>query len=144
MSPLNTMFKKLDKPKRLMLVDDSVFDLKINKLIATHTKLFEDIQTFISPGEALDYLASNVTDPNKLPQLILLDIQMPEMTGFEFMEKYAKLPQSLKDNCHVAMLSSTDDLTDINKAKANINIVKLLRKPLDPATIKQFVDDYYN
>ncbi|WP_460686010.1 response regulator [Niabella aquatica] len=114
----------------MVIVDDSPFDLRINSGIAGHTQLFKQILCFSSAEAALDFLIENLTNPEVYPLLILLDIQMPEMDGFEFMKRYERFPRSFKEKTNVVMLSSTDDLGDMTRVESDKNVVKLLKKPL--------------
>lgn len=122
---------KLSKPATLMLIDDSLLDLKINEKIAQHTNLFDNIIPFSSAQSAIDYLEDCNNTPDRLPQLILVDLQMPNIDGFEFIDKYTTLvPDSLRKNCLLAMLSSTEDCNQIHKAESNPNITQFIKKPL--------------
>lgn len=132
------------KPNLLIIVDDSTFDLKINSRIATHAGIFKQILCFSSAEATLDFLIENRDNKNIFPHIILLDIQMPEMDGFELMERFEKFPDSFKKQSKVVMLSSTDDLSDIARAETNKNILKLLKKPLQIQELKQVVSKYYN
>jgi CheY-like chemotaxis protein len=118
--------------KKVMLIDDNEIDLKINSKIISLAKLFEEIIICQSGEESLDYLSKYIDQPEKLPDFILLDIQMPEMDGFEFLDHYKRLPNDFTSRCPVAMLSSTLDFGDIKRAEANAFVVKLLKKPLLP------------
>ena len=95
---------------------------------------------FHSGIEALDYLGKYTDVPEMLPNFILLDIQMPEMDGFEFLERYKKLPKQIIDKCPVAMLSSTLDFGDIKRAEANAYVVKLLKKPLSIVELSKLLN----
>lgn len=130
------MRANVEKPLRVMLIDDNIIDLKINSKVILITKLFQDIIQFLSAEEALSYLNQHIEEPDLLPNLILLDIQMPEMDGFEFLDSYKAFPASLKDHCLIAMLSSTLDFGDIKKAEANPHVIKLLKKPLIMAELE--------
>lgn len=130
------MPSRLKRPVRVMLVDDNIIDLKINSKIIQLSGLFDEIIQCQSGEEAITYFNQHSGQPEQLPHLILLDIQMPEMDGFEFMEKYKRFPGQWKDNCLVAMLSSTLDFGDICKAEANPYVLKLLKKPLYPVELK--------
>lgn len=121
--------------KKVMLIDDNEIDLKINSKIISLAKLFEEIIICQSGEEGLDYLSKNINKHEKLPDFILLDIQMPEMDGFEFLDHYKRLPKDFTNRCPVAMLSSTLDFGDIKRAEANAFVVKLLKKPLLPAEL---------
>ncbi len=121
--------------KKVMLIDDNEIDLKINSRIISLTKLFDEIIICQSGEESLDYLNKHLNEPEKLPNFILLDIQMPEMDGFEFLDHYKRLPKNFTSLCPVAMLSSTLDFGDIKRAEANAYVVKLLKKPLTSAEL---------
>lgn len=129
-------FKKL---KRILMVDDSEIDLKINTKIVSLNRLSEEVTTCISAEEGLNYLRSNLPNANLLPDLILLDIQMPDMDGFGFLEEYQQLPAEFRESCTVIILSSTLDFGDIIRAEANQHVKKLLRKPLNAQELKDTI-----
>lgn len=134
---------KLPKPDTVMLVDDSGFDRKIVQRTISFTKTFENILVFPGAIEALDFITDNINAPEKLPQLILLDIQMPEMDGFEFIKRFAALPESLRKTMRIALLSSTDDLGDAAKADANLHVIKLIKKPLHPTVLFDLLKEHF-
>ncbi|MFV0607032.1 MAG: response regulator [Niabella sp.] len=134
---------KLPKPNTVMLIDDSHFDRLIISRTIEHTGLLHNIIIFPNATEALHYLQNNINNKNLLPQLILLDIQMPEVNGFDFMEQYILLPQYFTNTCIVAMLSSTEDPNDIAKAEANPQIVSLLKKPMHPNMLVHLLNTYF-
>jgi CheY-like chemotaxis protein len=84
--------------KKVMLIDDNEIDLKINSKLISLSNLFQEIIICQSGEEALDYLNRYRDDDDKLPNFILLDIQMPEMDGFEFLEQYKNSLQNLRIN----------------------------------------------
>lgn len=129
--------------KKVMLIDDNEVDLKINSKIISLSKLFDEIIQCKSGEEGLLYLGDHANDPDKLPDFILLDIQMPEMDGFEFLEYFKKLPKPLKDKCLIAILSSTLDFGDIKKAEANPYVTKLLKKPLLPKELEELLKKHF-
>ena len=133
----------LNNQKTVLLIDDNFVDLKINSKIIKLSNLFDEIITCQSGEEGLAYLSKVVKNDGKLPELILLDIQMPDMDGFEFLELYRKLPKKTADNCLIAMLSSTLDFGDIRKAEASLHVIELLKKPLFPTELEDLLKKYF-
>jgi CheY-like chemotaxis protein len=126
-----------------MLIDDNDVDLKINSKIITLSGLFDEILVCQSAEEGLSYLNKYVDKIDELPDFILLDIQMPEMDGFDFLEVYKNYPRALKEKCAIAILSSTLDFGDIKKAEANPHVIKLLKKPLFPKELEELLKKYF-
>ncbi|MDB5257490.1 MAG: response regulator [Chitinophagaceae bacterium] len=116
------------KTLSIMLIDDNPTDLFVHERFLIHKKISHDIQKFISAEDALFYLQEH---PNieKWPDLILLDIQMPVMNGFEFLVHCEKFLQLKKSS--IVMLSSSLDFGDINRVKANPHVLALMEKPFD-------------
>lgn len=131
------------KRRKVMLIDDNKIDLKINSKVITMFGLFEEIILCQSAEEGLIYLNEHIDQFDELPDFILLDIQMPDMDGFEFLEVFKKFPKELKEKCIIAILSSTLDFGDLMKAEANPNVIKLLKKPLVPKELEELLKKYF-
>ncbi|MCE7072128.1 response regulator [Dyadobacter sp. CY327] len=117
------------------LIDDSTFDLFIYEKLLKKSGITDSVRTFNSARDALKYL---VSEADSLPDsIILLDLQMPDMNGFEFIDEFDHLPESLHKKIKLFMLSSTIDTRDIDKAKASRHIIDLLPKPLEISTLKR-------
>lgn len=111
---------------RCLLIDDNPIDLMVNeKVLST---CFSDIEVtkVLSGEEALNYLSKS----DSLPEVILLDINMPEMNGFEFLEEYKRLFQN-NSHTKIYILSSSIDPADISKANEEIEVKDFMRKPLN-------------
>ena len=123
--------------KTVMIIDDSTFDLYIASSMIRNNKFAENVMEYSNAEKALLYLQDNQDDLKKLPKVIFLDIYMPFMTGFEFLERYAKLSDKLKKYCRVYVLSSTIADSDIERTLIDLNTESFLLKPLT----KEFLDD---
>ncbi len=115
--------------KKVMVIDDSHIDRFIAERIISKSNFSERTILMSSAIEALQYLKS-VDNDEDLPQVIFLDIRMPEMDGFEFLRKYSELPDSLKRNCIIAMISSSADINDHKRAKESPYVYCFMEKPL--------------
>lgn len=118
----------------IILIDDSAFDLFIYEKLLIKSGITRTVKTFNSAREALKFL---ISEENALPQtVILLDLQMPDMNGFDFIDAFAKVPEALKNKIQIFMLSSTIDSRDIEKARSSPYIIDLLPKPLEIEVLK--------
>lgn len=133
----------LNNKRTVLLIDDNDVDLKINSKLIKISNLFDEIVVCQSAEEGLTYLNRHLSDVQRLPDFILLDIQMPDMDGFDFLEYYKKLPKKLTEKCLIAMLSSTLDFGDIKKAEASRHVVKLLKKPLQAMELEELLKKYF-
>ena len=115
-----------------MLVDDSEIDNLIHEKIIESTEFAENILIFDDGQEALNYLASHQETEEELPEIVFLDINMPEMDGFEFLEDFEKFPDTVKNKCKIIMLSSSISPKDIDRAASSRYVKKYLNKPLKP------------
>ncbi len=114
--------------KHILLIDDNEADNYVNRYLVEKSNIANIITVKESAIEALEYLT---TLNDEFPNVIFLDIRMPEMDGFEFMEKFEKFPHHLKQQCTVYMLSSSLNESDIQRATQSPNIQKFLHKPLN-------------
>lgn len=119
------MHRKLN----ILLVDDNEFDLFLNEKFLQLKDVAQSIQKFSEANKALDYL--NNTDINEMPDLILLDIHMPIMDGFDFISAYKNLPEQKLQKIKVVMVSSSIDKDDTARAEAEPHVLDLLTKPLN-------------
>ncbi len=118
--------------KTILLVDDD----SIANLIST--RVIEMSSTFKVVGathaqDALDLLGQWSTSPENLfPDVIFLDVNMPVMDGWEFLNEFQKLPTSVLEKCKVFMLSSSIDPSDVEKSKMYRCVYDFISKPLTP------------
>lgn len=113
--------------KKILLVDDDQLNNLINTRIITK---FSDytVDSFTSGREGLKYLEA--CEPELFPEIIFLDINMPVMDGWEFLEEFQKYPENVTQNTAVIMLTSSIDINDIEKAKHYRSVREFMSKPL--------------
>lgn len=123
--------KFLWMPTRLlsvMLVDDNETDLLVHRRLIAHHGLALDISSFPFAGDAL--VALKNAGPEQLPDLILLDLNMPLIDGWDFLRCCEYLGESFKTKCRVVMVSSTINFAEISRMKADPRVSAVLSKPL--------------
>lgn len=114
------------KPLFLLIEDNLIDQLVIKQLIKKH--LDSDINITNNGREGLQWLYSHQNLNKTL--IILLDIQMPIMNGFDFLEEYDKLSDEFKKEIQIYVLSSTLDSEEIKRIKENNYVTEFLNKPL--------------
>jgi len=120
-----------------IIVDDSVFDQFTQEKLLLKSGLTETVRTFSSAQQAIDHLRTQ--DADMPDTVILLDLQMPGLNGFEFTEQYGLLPKAVRKRIRLFMISSTVDVSDIEQAEANPYIIQLLPKPLEIPLLKELL-----
>jgi CheY-like chemotaxis protein len=123
--------KQMPEFNRVMLIDDNNIDLYVAERLIAKIGFADNILRYTSAREALQYLVANSDNVSMLPEILFVDIYMPDMSGFEFMDEYAKLPQPLKDYCRAYIVSSSLDENDIARSNADENVVAFFEKPLN-------------
>jgi CheY-like chemotaxis protein len=127
------------KYKKVMVIDDNQIDLYIAEMCMATTKFAEKTVCVSSAKEALAYLKPLYENPEELPELIFLDINMPEMTGFDFLDEYQHLPENIRKKCIIMMLTTSLDEDDRLQAERNQFVQKFLNKPLDRDKLAQLM-----
>jgi CheY-like chemotaxis protein len=121
----------------VMLVDDNDTDNFISRRIIEITKFASSVEIKNSGKSALEYLDENKEIPEKLPDYIFLDINMPIVDGFVFLYEFEKFSAYLKNKCKVIILSSSDNKRDIDKIVNNENVIKFVTKPLTENALEE-------
>lgn len=126
--------------QKVMVVDDAEIDRFLAKKVLTKHAFAREVLPVDSAVNALDYLSDNQENKDALPDLIFLDINMPRMNGFDFLEEYKKLPESVKKKCIIVMLSSSLLPEDRELALNNPYVCQFLNKPLTADKLKEVIN----
>ncbi|KAF2331907.1 response regulator [Flavobacterium daemonense] len=120
-----------------LLIEDNLIDQLVIKQLLRKVLFVEDIHITNNGEEALLWLKNN-RDVQK-PLILILDIQMPYMNGFDFLRAYDKLESQIKKDTQIYVLSSTLDPDEINEIQSNKYVSKMLSKPFP---IEEFKENF--
>jgi CheY-like chemotaxis protein len=118
-----------NKFKSVLLVDDSYVDNLINSKMLEACRFADNITVIDSPLKAIIHLKESA-EKGALPEVLFLDIRMPEMDGFEFLEALNAMPEMQGAHVKIYMLSSSLDPDDIKLIGNNQLVAKFISKPL--------------
>ncbi len=129
---------------KILLIDDSDADNFIHQRVIEKADVADNIIVKNSGQAALEYLSSKDENGNTpVPDLIFLDINMPGMNGWEFLENYEKLEPEQKAGIIVCMLTTSVAEADKQKAGGFPLVESFLHKPLTQETLFKISDDYF-
>ncbi|RXG13306.1 response regulator receiver domain-containing protein [Leeuwenhoekiella aestuarii] len=128
--------------KNIFIIDDS----SIYHFMMLHKlKLLgfdEEVKAFLDGEEALDFLNQNLDDTHLLPDLIFLDINMPVMSGFDFLEEFAEIKPKIDKEITIYVVSSSVDDVDIERAKNNEHVHSYIIKPFQMEDLKSILKEF--
>jgi CheY-like chemotaxis protein len=129
---------KIDKI--LCLVDDDdIYQYTFIKNLQG-TNLSRDILLFSDGEMALEHMEQNLTNLDELPDIIFLDINMPVMDGWEFLEEFVKLKPNVGKEIVIYMVSSSIDPNDISRAREISEVTDYLIKPVTKEEVRAIIE----
>jgi len=115
----------------ILCIDDDPITLMLCKMVITKASFSNEIATAKNGEEALKYFDNLKTNPSiNKPQLIFLDLNMPVMNGWEFLESFITVEYSDYHDTKIIILSSTIDPQDLEKSKKYPMVIDFLSKPI--------------
>lgn len=127
----------------VLLIEDSTIDMFIHTKVLEQSGIADEIVCQPSARDALEYL-KEASHHGFLPQLIFLDIRMPDMNGFEFLNECADLPNDIAQKMKVIMLSSSIDSSDIHMAKSYPQVIDFISKPLTKERVLEVMMQFFS
>lgn len=129
--------------KCILLIDDREDCNYMHKLILESMDCVEKVETAMDGMQALDFLGRTQDGIHLKPEIIFLDINMPVMDGWEFLEEFENLNADQKDGTVLIMLSSSVNPKDKERALANKNVKEFMTKYLDETAVKSIFKKYF-
>jgi len=138
----------MKKVNCILLVDDDPTTNFLNEELINELGIAENVQVVWNGQEALDYLngTGKFLSANKSalpkPDIIFLDINMPLMDGFVFLEHYAELPEEKKADIIILFLTTSDSKFDRDKVADKSIVLDYLEKPLRKDVLLKIMNDH--
>jgi len=125
----------MDNDLKFILVDDDdltnlIHDMTLKDALGEKVL----VETFVKPEEALEFIQNTYAE-NSDHTILFLDINMPGINGWEFLERYEKFSPAVKSRINIYILSSSVDPRDVRRAEENKNVLGFLSKPLSAENI---------
>ena len=128
------MSKKVQRA--FIIDDDEVYIYAIKRLIKIQN-LCDEVIVFTDGKQAVDYLEEHQNDGTKMPDVIMIDVNMPVLDGWGFIDAFQKMDLNLTNRTKLFMVSSSIDPRDVKKAKEIPLIIKYIFKPITFDELKE-------
>lgn len=122
--------------------DDDVYTSNLSYFIEL-SKFCKRLMVFHDGEEVIEYLKSVADDPNEFPEVILLDISMPIMDGWEFLDRFMEIPRPASKDVVIYVVSSSIDHRDIERAKQYSIVSDYIVKPMSVELLKSMIEDVF-
>ena len=125
------------KYKNVLLVDDSYIDNLINRKIIEKSGFADNIVVIDSPHEAITYIRECIVEQKNIPEVLFLDIRMPNMSGFEFLKELNSIEGLKEQGIKNYVLSSSLDPEELKEIAGNHLVSKFIGKPLTNTVLEE-------
>jgi CheY-like chemotaxis protein len=116
--------------KRVWLIDDDEVFVFLTKKLITASEQEVSLETYINGQDAIDRLREVAADETALPDLILLDLNMPVMDGWEFLNAFEQVEFSKPDKIHLYIVTSSISPYEVERAKQIPAVQEFIVKPM--------------
>lgn len=122
------------KTKRIYIIDDDKLTVKLMSMLLHKNQFCDEIHSFFNAQSALEELKKNSDDNDKMPDGILLDLNMPVMDGWQFLDEFVLL--EIKKEISIFIVTSSIDPADIQMAKKHYFLKDYIMKPITAEKLK--------
>jgi len=126
-----------------LIDDDRIYQFTAKKIIES-TGFTQGLLSFYNGQEAIEYFNNHANDLSKLPDIIFLDINMPIKDGWQFLEEFKQMVQTIGKDITIFMVSSSVDDYDIKKSKEYQVVTDYIIKPISKERFIQLITSAFN
>lgn len=122
----------------ILIIDDDPISNAITEELLKQLYFSDEIKQALSAKEGLEFIEKYYEEKEAFPELILIDINMPGMDGFQFVERLNSLPITNKDTFNISALTSSNDPRDIELME-KLGVDHYIVKPLNTKKVKELL-----
>ncbi|CAM3378471.1 response regulator [Zobellia roscoffensis] len=137
--------KNLEQLNSILLIDDDEINNILHSVFINKLDLGLEVNTALNGIEGLDFILGDGEVKLELPCMVMLDLKMPIMDGWEFMKAYEEsVPKELKDQITIVLVTTSDNQEDKDRAESNEFIDDFSQKPLSDDTFRYLIQSHFN
>lgn len=121
---------------KVFIIDDDSIHQRIAQIMIEKHQLFDEYISFKEAEQAIAFLRENTKNPQQLPDVILLDLNMPVMDGWDFLDLYEDFRSDLARAIRIFIVTSSVDEKDILRSQTYSSVTGFISKPLSPDIIR--------
>ncbi|HSI90290.1 MAG TPA: response regulator [Adhaeribacter sp.] len=125
---------------KIYLIDDDEVCLQTSALIFTESRYTKGCSIFLDPREALAVLKQDIEN-NSLPDIIILDLHIPVMSGWDFLEALKPYEAQLRNDCFIYVLTSSIDESELMQVQTFPLVFDVIQKPFTPDKLNQIIQE---
>ena len=143
MNSITYLLKIVQQIPSILLIDDDIATTAYNEVIIEDSGCVEKVISKNSAEEALVYLNTYQKTAADIPSLIFLDINMPTMNGWEFLDSYHQLEAGIRNNTKIFILSSSTDEQELEQVENHPLLLGIKYKPLSVEMLQEIAEVYF-
>jgi two-component system, chemotaxis family, chemotaxis protein CheY len=128
-----------NKMSKVFIIDDDSIHQRIAQIMIEKHQLFDDYTSFTEAEKAITYIKDHKKDAKALPDVILLDLNMPVIDGWDFLDLFETIREELKKIIRIFIVTSSVDEKDILRSQSYSSVSGFISKPLSPDIIRSTI-----
>jgi len=123
-----------------IIIDDSRLDCFIAEKIIQNSGTYSSVKSYMEATDAYESIKNGLIGDDSIITIIILDIQMPVMNGFQFVEVFEQLPEEIQSKFAIFLFSSSINENDKNRLDNYPSIIRFYSKPISKDTVAQMIE----